>query len=145
MLIRRTAAGGLALAAGLTWWLATRQPTASCAPAARANPRVHEIEPARIVVRPWLGPHHVYGIFIVPNQFRDRKYSATLAVHDFSEPVIRNLKRDKPYVDPALSTPGHYLERAYVPTRVALRFLVSGRFGDLRTACEWQLAFRERQ
>jgi hypothetical protein len=143
MLIRRIAAGGFALTAGLTFWLATREPTASCASGAPASANVHEIEPARIVVRPWLGPHHVYGIFVVPNQFRDRKYAVTLAVRDFSEPVIRNLKRDQPYVDPALSTPGHYLERAYVPTRVALRFLVSGRFGDLRTACQWQLAYHE--
>jgi hypothetical protein len=141
MVTRSTAAGGLAIALGLTLWLGIRQPTTGCGPSASA----HEIEPATIVVRPWLGPHHVYGVFVVPNQFRDGRYAVTLAVRDFREPVIRNSKRDKPYVDPALSTPGHYLERAYVPTRVALRFFVSGRFGDLRTACQWRLSFRDRQ
>ena len=144
MLTRRLAAGGLAIAGGLGLWLGTRQPTTSCAPSAPEDERVHQIEPARIVVRPWLGPHHVYGIFVVPNELRDQRYSVTLAVRDFNEPVIRNLKRDKPYLDPELSTPGHYLERAYVPTRAALRFFIRGRFGDLRTACQWQLAFRER-
>jgi hypothetical protein len=140
----RTTAGGLVLAAGMTVWLAMRAPTAGCESSAPADSSVHEIAAAKIVVRPWLGPHHVYGVFVVPNRFRDRRYSATLAVRDFNAPLIRNLKRDRPYIDAALSRPGHYLERAYVPTRVALRFLVSGRFGDLRTACEWQLAFRER-
>jgi hypothetical protein len=144
MVIRRIAAATFVVLA-VALWLTTRQATASCGPTAPTSSSVREIEPARIVVRPWLGPHHVYGIFVVPNQFRDKRYSATLAVRDFSAPLIRNLKRDKPYVDPTLSRPGHYLERAYVPTRVALRFLVSGRFGDLRTPCEWQLAFHERQ
>jgi hypothetical protein len=142
MVIRRTAAAGLALVLGMTVWLAARGPTSNCEPfAVDSNGK---IAPARIVVRPWLGPHHVYGIFIVPDRFRNSRYSATLAVHDFHAPLIRNLKRDRPYVDPTLSRPGHYLERAYVPTRVALRFLVSGRFGDLRTPCEWQLAFHDR-
>src|SRR5947207_7843348 len=103
-----------------------RAPTAECGTSTLTKSSVQEIEPVRIVVRPWLGPHHVYGIFVVPNQFWNRRYSATIAVRDFSAPVIRNLKRDKPYDDPSLSRPGHYLERAYVPTRVALRFLVSG-------------------
>ena len=144
MVIRRIAAGTFVVI-GLALWLTTRPATASCRSAAVTNSSVREIEPARIVVRPWLGPHHVYGIFVVPNEFWNRRYSATLAVRDFSAPLIRNLKRDKPYVDPTLSRPGHYLERAYVPTRVALRFLVSGRFGDLKTPCEWQLAFHDRQ
>jgi len=143
MAIRRIAAAFLAVSVSTALWLTTRQPTTGCG-TVPATASVQEIEPARIVVRPWLGPHHVYGIFVVPNRFWDRRFSATLAVQDFRAPLIRNLKKDKPYVDPTLSRPGHYLERAYVPTRVALRFLVSGRFGDLRTPCEWQLAFRER-
>jgi hypothetical protein len=142
--ILRTSAGAIALVICMIAWLANRQPTAACGSSALSDSSVHEIQPARVVVHPWLGRHHVYGIFVVPNQFRDRRYSAILAVHDFQAPLIRNLKRDRPYVDPTLSRPGHYLERAYVPTRVALRFLVSGRFGDLRTPCEWQLAFHDR-
>ena len=102
---------------------------------------MHEITASRIVVRPWLGRHHVYGIFAVPNRFIDRRYSAILAIDDFEAPIIRNLNPKKSYVDRTLAVPGHYLERAYVPTRVAIWFLLTGRFGDLRSPCHWRLAF----
>lgn len=144
-LSRRAAGGGVALIVAATLWLVNRQPTLTC-DVAEASPdsRVHEVVPSRIVVQPWLGPHHVYGIFVVPNRFMDRRYVATLAVHDFQARLIRNLRRDRAYVDPSLARPGHYLERAYVPTRVAVRFLLTGRFGDLRAPCQWQLVFYER-
>ena len=145
MPLGRTITGGVAFVIAIASWLAIREPTGSCESSTPRDSGVPAIAAATIVVRPWLGPHHVYGIFVVPDQFRDRRYSATLEVCDFTAPLIRNLKRDKPYIDPALNVPGHYLERAYVPTRVALRFFVSGRFGDLRTSGEWQLAFHERQ
>ena len=142
---RRAVGGGLALLVLVAGWLLHREPTVRCddAPAPRDS-RVYEIAPASIVVRPWFGPHHVYGIFVVPNRFMDRRYVATLAVHDFQSRLIRNLRPDKAYVDPSLARPGHYLERAYVPTRVAARFLVTGQFGDLRSSCQWQLVFYER-
>jgi hypothetical protein len=126
-------------------WLVKRGPTVSCEAAqALRDARVYDVAPSKIVVRPWFGPHHVYGIFAVPNQFMDRRYVATLAVHNFQSRLIRNLRPDKAYVDPSLAQPGHYLERAYVPTRVAVRLLLTGRFGDLRERCQWQLVFYER-
>jgi hypothetical protein len=126
-------------------WLVKREPTVSCDTAQESREAaVYEVAPSRIVVRPWFGPHHVYGIFAVPNRFMDRRYVATLAVHDFQSRLIRNLRPEKAYVDPSLARPGHYLERAYVPTRVAVRFLLTGRFGDLRARCQWQLVFYEK-
>ena len=141
MLVRTSAGGGLAIALAATAWLLGRPPAAGC-----ETPRggtVHEIAASRIVVRPWLGPHQVYGIFVVPDRFMDPRYSARLAVAGFESAIIRNLVRKRSYVDPALARPGHYLERAYVPTRVALRLLLTGHFGELRTACHWQLGFYE--
>jgi hypothetical protein len=96
------------------------------------------------VVRPWFGPHHVYGIFVVPDRFVDQRYSAVLAVDDFRIKLIRNLIRKKSYTDAALARPGHYLEKAYVPTRTAFWFLLVGRFRDLRTPCRWELIFADR-
>ena len=128
-----------------TLWIGNQQTSVNCDATRNSDDsRVYEVVPARIVVRPWLGPHHVYGIFVVPNRFMDRRYVATLAVHDFQSRLIRNLRRDKAYVDPSLAQPGHYLERAYVPTRVAVRFLLTGRFDDLRTPCQWQLVFYDK-
>ena len=142
---RRAAGGGVALTVAVTAWMLFRQPTVSCGAAQESrDSRVYEVVPARIVVRPWFGPHHVYGIFVIPNRFMDKRYVATLAVDDFRARLIRNQRPEKAYGDPSLAQPGHYLERAYVPTRVAMRFLLTGRFGNLRTPCQWRLVFYER-
>jgi hypothetical protein len=117
---RRTAALGLSLLVSLTLWLATRRPTLDCGPAASRASNVQEIAAAKIVVRPWYGRHHVYGIFVVPNQFNDRRYSTTLTVRDFEMSIVRKRIPEKGHVDPVLARPGHYLKRVYVPTRVAV-------------------------
>jgi hypothetical protein len=137
----RAAALGLALAAVFAW-LTSRAPTLECGPPAAPAPNLYRIAPAKVVVRPWYGPHHVYGIFVVPDRFNSQKYTATVAIEDFESPVRRRLP-EKSYVDATLARPGHYLRRVYVPTRVALWFLLTGRFGDLRTPCHWELVFAD--
>jgi len=38
------------------------------------------------VVQPWQGQHHVYGTFMVPDQYkRDRLYRAKLVIQGFSQ------------------------------------------------------------
>lgn len=144
MLSRLTAAIGLAFIVGTTVWLTSRSPTVGCGPPAARGSNMHHIAASKVVVRPWFGRHHVYGIFAVPDRFIQRRYSAILAVDDFEAPIIRNLIPQKAYIDASLARSGHYLERAYVPTRVALWFLFTGRFGNLRTPCHWHLAFDAR-
>ena len=51
---------------------------------------------------------------------------------------------DQQYVDDPVAEPAHSLLRSYVPTRVALWFLLNGLFGDLRRPCNWTLVFVER-
>ena len=48
-------------------------------------------------------------------------------------------------MDTAAAKPGYYLKQTHVPTRLALWFLVSGMFGDLRTPCHWTLVIKERR
>lgn len=92
-----------------------------------------------IVVQPWRGEHHVYGVFTVPSQYRDQRlYSAKL--------TIRGLIKGYPEISPESGNvydervdPGHYLMRVYFPTRMTLWFLITGRFGDLKSSCHWWL------
>ena len=39
---------------------------------------------------------------------------------------------------------GHYNKRVYLPTRTALWFLLTGRFGDLKMPCHWWLVIADR-
>jgi len=83
---------------------------------------------------------------MVPNRYTvNKKYAIAMAVRGFDGRFAVGERADKQYtVDDVLAEPGHYLLRIYVPTRVAVWFLVKGLFGDLRTPCNWTLVFIER-
>jgi hypothetical protein len=131
--------------AGTVVWLLNKPPTADCAAEAPADHRAHEIRAAKVVVQPWLGQHRVYGIFMVPNRFaHNKKYVVTLTVRGFGRYFAVDEHSDKLYVGDVSAEPVYYFLRSYVPTRVALWFLVTGLFGDLRRPCNWALVFVER-
>ena len=97
-----------------------------------------------IVVQPWRGPHHVYGIFTVPVQYRrHRLYTAKLMirglVEDFAE---TSPEAGRVYGNRVDSE--HYAMRVHLPTRRAMWLLVTGRFGDLKSSCHWWLAIADR-
>ncbi len=150
-----TASAGVALVlAGTVAWLLNRPATGDCGGEAPANHKAHEIRATKVVVQPWLGQHQVYGIFMVPDRYRHNKnYAVTMTVRGFdhqfavverSDKRLEDLNARLQYADHVFAPPGHYLLRMYVPTRVALWFLVNGLFGDLRRPCDWTLVFVER-
>jgi len=96
------------------------------------------------VVQPWQGQHHVYGTFMVPDQYgRDRLYRAKLVIQGFSQ-EFAEVSPEGEDNDNGRAEPGHYIKRVYLPTRTALWFLLTGRFGDLRTSCHWWLVISDR-
>ena len=96
------------------------------------------------VVEPWQGQHHVYGTFSVPDQYgRDRLYRAKLVIQGFTkEFAVISPEGGDNYNGRAEQ--GHYIKRVYLPTRTALWFLVTGRFGDLKMPCHWWLVIADR-
>ena len=143
--MKRWGAGVALILAGTVVWLLNKPPTADCAPEAPANHEVHTIRATKVVVQPWLGPHHVYGIFMVPNGYKhNKKYAATMTVRAFDRSFVVGERSGTQYVDGVVAEPGNYLLSRYIPTRVALWFLVNGLFGDLRRPCNWALVFIER-
>jgi hypothetical protein len=97
------------------------------------------------VVQPWRGPHHVYGIFKVPGQFRrDRLYTARLIIEGFTEEFSETSPEGGDIYN-GRAAAGHYMKRVYLPTRTALWFLLTGRFGDLKTTCHWWLVIADRE
>jgi glycosyltransferase involved in cell wall biosynthesis len=164
---RPVVAGGLMLLAGYLWSLARRaeRPVSRefvefrrreqmrrlrsvalgeiAGEDAPSSAPVCELEAVKVVARPWRGPHRVYGVFLVPDRCRGAGYSATVRVRDSRGEVFRStVRHDRP--DDADAGPGRYARRVYVPTRVGLWFLVTGRFRDLATPGGWLLSFVER-
>ncbi|TKB74849.1 MAG: hypothetical protein E8D46_04650 [Nitrospira sp.] len=96
------------------------------------------------VVQPWQGPHHVYGTFSVPDRYwRDRLYTARLKIQGFTE-ELPGTSPEGGDIDNDRADPGHYIKRVYLPTRTALWFLLTGRFGDLKMPCHWWLVIADR-
>jgi len=130
--------------AGTVIWLVNKPPTVDCGAEAPVDQKVHEVRAARVVVQPWLGAHHVYGIFMVPNRYRHyEKYVVTMTIRGGDRHFDAGERSDRRHGDDALAEPEYYLLRGHVPTRVALWFLVAGLFGDLRRPCNWTLVFVE--
>jgi hypothetical protein len=98
----------------------------------------------RVVVQPWRGRHHVYGVFTVPLRYkRDRLYTARLMIEGLSE----ESSDETPEGDDLSSGPtvvGHYIKRMYLPTTTALALLLTGRFADLKMSCHWWLIIADR-
>lgn len=123
-------------------WLLDPPPNADCRPGASAAQGTTEVRAVGTVVRPWLGPHHVYGHFNIPDAFVETEgYTLTISVKGalyYCMWVGTSLKQKMRTVS---AEPGRHLVREYVPTRVTLWFLVHGLFGELLDPENWTIAF----
>lgn len=99
------------------------------------------------VVQPWRGPHHVYGLFMVPDQYRrDDLYTARLMIQGITE----EFPETSPEGGDSYNGRGEFghdnnIKRIYLPTRTALWVLLTGRFGDLEASCHWWLVIADRK
>lgn len=124
-------------------WFSRRGIIPDCIVGTADSPqRIHAI---KVVAQPWLGQHHVFGIFMVPSPYlSSRSYSATISVLSFSGPFRLNQPPETQWAEGVVVRPGYYLVRGYIPTRIAVWFLITGQFGGLRSPCHWTLELNER-
>jgi len=130
-----SSAGGIVLVI----WLARRPPRAGCISTEGLSTDPLVLVASRVVAQPWYGRHNVYAIFLLPKEYRSVWLSARLKVLGAEEPAYLN--RDASRIgDRVAVSPGEFAIHTYVPTRIALWSLLTGRFGDLRLPCNWILA-----
>jgi hypothetical protein len=119
-------------------------PLTECRSDAPAVENQYWFRATQVMVQPWRGLHHVYGIFTVPEQYKfDRLYTAKLTIQGFPAEFPAGSPEDEDIFN-VRDEPGHYIMRVYVSTRTALWFFLTGRFGDLRTSCHWWLVISDR-
>ena len=124
--------------------LVNMPPFTDCRSEAPVTAKQYWFRATQTVVQPWRGRHHVYGMFSVPDQYRrDRLYMAKLVVQGFSQEFAQ-VSPEGEDNDNGRAEPGHYIKRVYLPTRIALWFIVTGRFGDLKMPCHWWLVIADR-
>ena len=82
---------------------------------------------------------------MVPLRYRSgKRYSGTISVQSFSGAFRPDQQPEISRVEDVIVEPGFYLIRGYLPTRIALRFLLTGQLGNLRSRCSWTLEFIEK-
>jgi len=127
-------------------WFLSRSPDTDCLPAVLSREKTNEVPAVRTVVRPWRGPHQVYGLFTVPDQLTEtQRYAVTITVKGtlrYCKWVERSGWHAWQYVT---AEDGKFLVREYVPTRVALWFLMHGRLDELRSPENWAMVFSARR
>jgi hypothetical protein len=137
--------GVVLLYIGTAAWLTATPVTNHCQSEGTSDSKLFRAHPVKVAVRPWLGRHQVFGIFMVPLRYRSgKRYSGTISVQSFTGEFRPDQQPEAQRVEDVVVEPGSYLIRGYVPTRTALWFLFTGQLGDLRSPCNWTLEFSER-
>ena len=132
----------LSLAAAIAFINAT--PAAECRFQAPLVPKQYWFQASQVVAEPWLGPHHVYGTFIIPKQYKfDHLYTAKLMIHGTPAEFQAGSPEDED-THSGQPEPGFYVKRVYLSTRTAVWFLLTGQFGDLKASCHWWLVIKDR-
>ena len=124
--------------------LVNAPPSTKCTPEVSPDPKEYRVPARDTVAQPWKGRHQVYGVFEIPEGYKyDHLYSAKLLIQGFQTEFNAGSSED---ADPSVGTTrsGYYTKRVYLSTRTALWFLMTGRFGDLRTSCHWWLVLKDR-
>lgn len=119
-------------------------PLTACSPVDPGHSQESRFQAVDVVIQPWKGRHHVYGLFIIPDRFKyHRLYAVRLRIEgidaEFSAGSPENEEGDS-----RVPLPGYFLRRAYLPTRTALWFVITGQFRNLQVPCHWWLVFVER-
>jgi hypothetical protein len=129
---------------GIAAVLVNMPPLTDCRSEAPVTTKEYWFRATQTVVQPWRGSHHTYGIFSVPDQYkRHRLYTARLIIQGLTEEFFES-SPEGGVIYNGRAEPGQYIKHVYLPTRTALWFLLTGRFGDLNTSCHWWLVIADR-
>jgi len=108
-------------------------------PANRPTASVHAL---KVVVKPWLGQHHIYGVFMLSAEKCRPGQPVILTVRNAGN-YCENSGPEGPFQNfEGIEAPsGYYLTRHYIRTRTALWLSIQGLFNQLRLPRNWTLTY----
>ncbi|AFZ24337.1 hypothetical protein Cylst_2098 [Cylindrospermum stagnale PCC 7417] len=98
-----------------------------------------QVQATKVVVQPWLGEHQVYGIFMVPDEYKQTPFFV-LSVKGFGSDCSRPYGYRQNF-DDIFAEPGTHLVRDYIRTRSALQLIFQGLYFHLNDKHNWTLTF----
>ena len=139
------ALGFLLLGVSLRWFPAMPEES-NCSIEHSTNTVRYKAHPVKVVVKPWLGQHQVFGVFIIPLRYRSgATYFVTISVPGFRDEFPPDWQPQEQKIEDIYVDDGHYLIKGYIPTRIALRLFFTGHLRDLQIPCNWTLEFVKRE
>lgn len=107
-----------------------------------SNPRqTLQVHAIKVVVRPWLGEHNVYGIFVVPDQFSPKMLLNVKTIGSYCGQLYVPNKR----IDGIPAPAGTFLLKHYIRTRAVLQSILKGNLNQLTQLDNWTLFYREKR
>ncbi len=95
------------------------------------------IHPEKVIVKPWLGRHHIYAIFMLP---KGNLYNNFITVNLATNPSFcGDVSKTGQNVDGIIAKPGYDLAKGYLHTRIGMKFILSGKMNEIKKASNWQL------
>ncbi|BBD60639.1 hypothetical protein NIES2109_34380 [Nostoc sp. HK-01] len=105
----------------------------------KSNRQKLQIPASQVVVEPWRGEHHVYGIFMVPDEYKEAPFFV-LTVMGGSSYCSKPFGYSQNY-DDVFAEPETHLIRYYLRTRLALRLIFQGSYFQLNDKQNWFLTY----
>jgi hypothetical protein len=103
------------------------------------NSKKYYLNPEKIVIEPWRGRHHVYGIFMIPDGYV-RDHLITIKIPGKPTYCGILLFPSNTY-DGIYAKPGHYLMKGYLQTRTTLELIFEGKANQLQQPSNWRLGY----
>jgi len=104
-----------------------------------SNTTSHQVHPEKVIVKPWKGRHHVYGIFVLPNEYKASDFFMVSVEGASSycggQPVAVAGKK----FQGVRVKPGERILVGYFRTRTASWLIAQGKIEQLKQPRNWVL------
>ena len=130
----------LSLSIIILWWPVNNSDCNSEAFLA-AKTTKFQVHATKVIVQPWRGRHHVYGIFMIPDKYKKAPFFV-LTVKGAGSYCSKQFGQIKNYNN-IFAEPGTYLVRNFIRTRTALRLILQGLYFQINDKNNWTLTLPE--
>ena len=101
---------------------------------------IYYINPEKVILQPWFGQHHAFGIFMMSKQYT-ADHSITIALPG-NQILCGHLEyADTDNVAGVSAKPGYFLIKGFLQTRIAIGLILQGKGNQLQQLSNWKLGY----
>ncbi|MBD2692060.1 hypothetical protein [Anabaena catenula] len=122
----------------IIWW-PVNDSNCSLVDVLKLKTRKFQVQASQVIVKPWHGEHNIYGIFMVPDEYKETPFFM-LTVPGNRQYCSRPFGYSENY-DDVVAKPGTHLIRYYIRSRIAIKMIFQGLYSQLNNPQNWTLTF----